>query len=78
MEENKMTDKERIIQVITDQIALCGPDPEKDRWWVTFTADDAKMIRDMLQNEYWRGYRRGRSDEAGLRDGTIMQTFSPD
>ena len=39
-----MTDRERIIQVFKDQIKLCGPDPEKDRWWVTMTADDSKMI----------------------------------
>lgn len=27
---------------------------------------------------YQEYYKRGRADEAGLRDGTIMQTFSPD
>ena len=27
---------------------------------------------------YMEHYKRGREDEAGLRDGTIMQTFSPD
>lgn len=30
-----------------------------------------------LRREYERGYKNGRADEAGLRDGTIMQTFSP-
>ena len=32
----------------------------------------------MLRKEYERGYKNGRADEAGLRDGTIMQAFSPD
>ena len=27
---------------------------------------------------YMEHYKRGREDEAGLRDGTIMQTFSPE
>lgn len=46
-----MTEKERIKQVIKDQLKLCGPDPEKDRWWVTFTADDARRILEYLGNE---------------------------
>ncbi len=32
----------------------------------------------MLRKEYERGYKNGRADEAGLRDGTIMQAFNPD
>ena len=43
-----MNDRERIVQVLKDQIALCGPDPERDRWWVTFTADDARRILEIL------------------------------
>lgn len=43
---------------------------------------DLKMAKqwqeDRLRKEYERGYANGRADEAGLRDGTIMQTFSPD
>ena len=31
-----------------------------------------------LKHEYWRGYNNGRTDERGLQEGTIMQTFSPD
>jgi len=33
---------------------------------------------ELLKHEYWRGYNNGRADERGLREGTIMQTFSPD
>ena len=33
---------------------------------------------ELLKHEYWRGYNNGRTDERGLQEGTIMQTFSPD
>lgn len=46
-----MNDRERIVQVLKDQIALCGPDPERDRWWVTFTADDARRILEILNKQ---------------------------
>lgn len=46
-----MNDRERIVQVLKDQIALCGPDPERDRWWVTFTADDARWILEILSRQ---------------------------
>ena len=39
-----MNDKERIVQVLADQIALCN----ENRNWVTFTKDDATLIMDML------------------------------
>lgn len=50
-----MGNRKRIIQVLKDQIALCGSDQEKERtWqtertWVTFTADDARRILKMLK-----------------------------
>ena len=39
-----MSDKERIVQVLEDQIALCN----EDRNWVTFTKDDAVRIVDLI------------------------------
>ena len=41
------------------------------------------LIREQIERwnrreSYMEGYKNGRADEAGLRDGTIMQTFSPD
>lgn len=47
---NTEDDKDRIIQVLKDQIALCGDDPEKERYSVTFTKDDAKLILKSLQD----------------------------
>lgn len=44
-------ERERIIQVIKDQLALCGTNPETDRYWVTFTADDARLILELLKNK---------------------------
>ena len=38
----------------------------------------AKCEADNTEEIYMKHYRQGRHDEAGLRDGTIMQTFSPD
>lgn len=46
---NTEDDKDRIIQVLKDQIALCGDNPEKERYWVTFTKDDANLILKYIQ-----------------------------
>lgn len=40
---------ERIITVMEDQIALCGPDDEHDRIIVYMTADDSKRIVEWLK-----------------------------
>lgn len=32
----------------------------------------------LSEDVYMEIYKHGREDEAGLRDGTILQTFSPD
>lgn len=44
-----MGNRKRIIQGLKDQIALCGSDPETERTWVTFTANDARRILKMLK-----------------------------
>lgn len=44
-----MGNRKRIVQVLKDQIALCGSDQETERTWVTFTADDARRILKMLK-----------------------------
>lgn len=44
-----MGNRKRIIHGLKDQIALCGSDPETERTWVTFTANDARRILKMLK-----------------------------
>lgn len=68
-----MNDRERIVQVLKDQIALCGPDPERDRWWVTFTADDARRILEILSRQeptQCKDCKRRRTYQCPLHKGT--------
>ena len=51
--------------------------------WLWIKTDDFNWFEPKPQDEamkeaYEKGYANGRKDEAGLRDGMIMQTFSPD
>ena len=52
---NEEASKDRIISVLEEQIALCGPDDEHDRIWVYLTADDEKRIVNWLKagKEYY-------------------------
>ena len=51
-------------------------DAEDDDIVLWIKTDDFNYIDGSTM--YMEHYKRGREDEAGLRDGTIMQTFSPD
>ena len=50
-------------------VQICFPDD---------TATYAVVEKDNTEEIYMKHYMQGRHDEAGIRDGTIMQTFSPD
>ena len=84
-----MPDKEKVIKGIECCKAACGAG--NCPYWNGSMIDGSCMLKlhaDALallkeaeketKTAYERGYRNGRSDEAGLRDGTIVQTFNPD
>lgn len=52
MSETETESKERIITVLEEQIALCGPDREHDRQTVYMTADDSKRIVKWLKEQH--------------------------
>lgn len=59
-----MTDKERIVTVMKEQIALCGPDDEHDRITIYLTVDDAKRIVNWLDDAK-PSWRQGRPSCGG-------------
>ena len=45
---------------------------------MAYCAIQAWADEHLTEDVYMEIYKHGREDEAGLRDGTILQTFSPD
>ena len=69
------------VSLLEKVLALLKEQEELNDHYQSFVVAYNEMRKENqteLRKEYERGYRNGRADEAGLRDGTIMQTFSPD
>ena len=75
-------DREKVIKTLIDALTAKENYPwakaEMSFEFIEMLLELLKEQDELLKHEYWRGYNNGRTDERGLQEGTIIQTFSPD